>query len=97
MRFAERVNKLPPYVFAGMAKKIADLRAQGISVINFGMGDPDVPTPELSARRAPRSCARPQNSRYPDYFGKPALRRAIADWYQAALALHSNRTPRCFL
>ena len=45
MKFASRVTKLPPYVFAGMAKRLAELRAQGIEVINFGMGDPDVPTP----------------------------------------------------
>ena len=82
MRFAERVNKLPPYVFAGMAKKIAELRARGVSVINFGMGDPDVPTPEYLLDELREAVGRPQNSRYPDYFGKPALRRAIADWYQ---------------
>lgn len=81
MRFAGRVNKLPPYVFAGMAKKIADLRARGVEVINFGMGDPDVPTPEYLLDALREAIGKPQNSRYPDYFGKPALRRAIADWY----------------
>ncbi|HST06505.1 MAG TPA: LL-diaminopimelate aminotransferase [Chloroflexia bacterium] len=81
MRFAGRVNKLPPYVFAGMAKKIADLRARGVEVINFGMGDPDVPTPGYLLDALHDAIGKPQNSRYPDYFGKPALRKAIADWY----------------
>ena len=81
MKFASRVSKLPPYVFAGMAKRLADLRAQGIDVINFGMGDPDVPTPDYLLDALSDSLRAPQNNRYPDYFGKPALRRAIADWY----------------
>jgi LL-diaminopimelate aminotransferase len=82
MRFAKRVENLPPYVFAGMAKRIADLRAAGVEVINFGMGDPDVPTPEYLTEALCSAAHKPQNNRYPDYFGKPALRRAIADWYQ---------------
>ena len=81
MRFAGRVTKLPPYVFAGMAKKLADLRARGIEVINFGMGDPDVPTPDYLQDALREAVGRGQNSRYPDYFGKPAFRRAISDWY----------------
>jgi LL-diaminopimelate aminotransferase len=82
MKFASRIEKLPPYVFAGMAKVIAELRASGIEVINFGMGDPDVPTPDHLVEAAQKAVARPENARYPDYYGKPALRRAIADWYQ---------------
>src|SRR2546430_14885533 len=81
MRFASRVEKLPPYVFAGLAKKIADLRASGVDVINFGMGDPDVPTPDYLVDAMCDAVRRNENARYPDYFGKPALRRAITDWY----------------
>jgi LL-diaminopimelate aminotransferase len=88
MRFAKRVENLPAYVFAGMAKRIADLRASGVEVINFGMGDPDVPTPEYLTQALCEAAARPQNSRYPDYFGKPALRRAIADWYERRFSVH---------
>jgi len=82
MKFASRVTKLPPYVFAGMAKRLAELRAQGIEIINFGMGDPDVPTPDYLIDTLCDAVREPKNSRYPDYFGKPALRRAISDWYQ---------------
>jgi LL-diaminopimelate aminotransferase len=64
-----------------MAKRIAELRASGVEVINFGMGDPDVPTPEYLREALCEATALPQNSRYPDFFGKPVLRRAIADWY----------------
>jgi LL-diaminopimelate aminotransferase len=65
-----------------MAKKIADLRARGVEVINFGMGDPDVPTPGYLLDALHDAIGKPQNSRYPDYFGKPVLRKAIADWYK---------------
>jgi LL-diaminopimelate aminotransferase len=88
MRFANRVDNLPAYVFAGMAKRIADLRASGVEVINFGMGDPDVPTPEYLTEALCDAAHKPQNSRYPDYFGKPALRRAIADWYEQRFGVH---------
>lgn len=88
MKFASRVSKLPPYVFAGMAKRLAELRAQGIEIINFGMGDPDVPTPDYLLDALSQAVRLPQNSRYPDYFGKPALRRAIADWYEERFDVH---------
>jgi len=81
MRFANRIEKLPPYVFALQAKRIAEMRASGIQVINFGMGDPDIPTPDPLLDTMCEAVRDPRNSRYPDYFGKPALRRAIADWY----------------
>jgi LL-diaminopimelate aminotransferase len=81
MKFASRIEHLPPYVFAGLAKKIADLRASGVDIINFGMGDPDVPTPEYLVGAMCEAVQRPENAYYPGYFGKPGLRRAIADWY----------------
>ncbi|HEX8598701.1 MAG TPA: LL-diaminopimelate aminotransferase [Chloroflexia bacterium] len=81
MKFAKRLDNLPPYVFAGMAKKIADLRASGIEVINLSMGDPDVPTPGYLLDELCEAAHRPENSRYPDYYGKIKLREAIADWY----------------
>ena len=81
MKFASRIDKLPPYVFAGTAAKLAALRASGVDVLNFTMGDPDVPTPDYLLDTMCEAIHLPENARYPDYFGKPTLRRAIADWY----------------
>jgi LL-diaminopimelate aminotransferase len=81
MKFASRIEKLPPYVFAGMARRLAELRASGVEIINFTMGDPDVPTPDYLLEAMYEASRRPENSRYPDYYGKPRLRQAIADWY----------------
>jgi len=81
MKFASRIDKLPPYVFAGMAAKLAKLRESGVDVLNFAMGDPDVPTPTYLLDTMCEAVHRVENARYPDYFGKSTLRRAIADWY----------------
>ena len=40
MKFASRIEKVPPYLFVGISRKIAEKRAQGIDVISFGIGDP---------------------------------------------------------
>ncbi|MYK25695.1 MAG: LL-diaminopimelate aminotransferase, partial [Dehalococcoidia bacterium] len=45
MKLAKRVEELPPYLFAQISKVIAAKKAQGIDVITFGIGDPDLPTP----------------------------------------------------
>ncbi|MFC1861461.1 LL-diaminopimelate aminotransferase, partial [Chloroflexota bacterium] len=45
MKFAKRVESLPPYLFVEISKKIAAKRAKGEDVISFGIGDPDIPTP----------------------------------------------------
>ena len=82
MKFAERVSGLPPYVFAKMAKRIADRAARGDKVINFGMGDPDLATPDYIIEDLCRAAHDPKTHRYPSYFGLPALRTAIADWYR---------------
>ena len=46
MRFAERLDRVPPYLFVEISRKIAAKKAEGINVISFGIGDPDIPTPD---------------------------------------------------
>ncbi|MGI8674609.1 MAG: LL-diaminopimelate aminotransferase, partial [Thermoleophilaceae bacterium] len=46
MRHAQRLERIPPYLFAELERKIAAKREQGIDVISLGIGDPDLPTPE---------------------------------------------------
>ena len=82
MRFARRVEKLPPYLFAEISRRIAEKRSQGVDVISFGIGDPDLPTPEHiidSLREASLDSA---NHRYPETGGLPELRQAVARWYE---------------
>ena len=82
MRLARRVERLPPYLFAAISRLIEEQRAQGVDVISFGIGDPDLPTPEHILERLKLAADDPVNHRYPESDGLPELRRAIARWYR---------------
>jgi len=81
MHFALRVQQLPPYLFAEISRKIAAKRAQGVEVISFGIGDPDLPTPPHVIDALKRAAEVPANHRYPESDGLPELREAINEWY----------------
>ncbi len=82
MKLAKRVEELPPYLFAQISKVIAAKKAQGIDVVTFGIGDPDLPTPPHILAALHRAADDPANHRYPESEGLPRLRQAIADWYE---------------
>lgn len=82
MRTARRIEKLPPYLFASLDRRIAEARDRGIDVISFAIGDPDRPTPANITEAAANAVRDPANHRYPSYYGLPDLRRAIAAYYQ---------------
>ncbi len=78
---AERLKRLPPYLFAEIDKKKQAARARGVDVIDLGIGDPDLPTPPNVIQALQQAALDPQNHRYPSYEGMPAFRQAVADWY----------------
>jgi len=82
MKFARRIERLPPYLFVEITKKIAEKKAKGEEVISFAIGDPDIPTPPHIIERLCQAARDPVNHRYPESEGLPELRQAIADWYQ---------------
>ena len=82
MKLAKRVEELPPYLFAQISKVIAAKKAEGIDVVTFGIGDPDLPTPPHVLAALHRAADDPANHRYPESEGLPRLRQAIADWYE---------------
>ena len=82
MRLASRIEKVPPYLFVEISRKIAEKKAQGVEVISFGIGDPDIPTPDNVIERLRQTAMDPLNHRYPETDGLPEFRRAAADWYQ---------------
>jgi len=88
VRFAERVRQLPPYLFVGISRAIAEKKAQGIDVISFGIGDPDIATPEGVLDALDRAARVPANHRYPESEGLPEFRKAVADWYQRRFGLY---------
>ncbi|MCL4499538.1 MAG: aminotransferase class I/II-fold pyridoxal phosphate-dependent enzyme, partial [Chloroflexi bacterium] len=82
MKFANRIDNLPPYLFAQIDKKVAEKKAAGVDVISLGIGEPDLPTPKNIIDTLCEQARNPANHRYPSYFGLPAFRRAIAGWYK---------------
>lgn len=82
MQFARRIEKLPAYLFAEISKKITEKRAQGVDVISFAIGDPDLPTPDHILDAMTAASRDPANHRYPESEGLPQLREAIARWYE---------------
>ncbi len=81
MRAAKRIESLPPYLFAEVDRRIAEKRAAGFDVISLGIGDPDLPSPSAVVEAAQDAVADPKHHRYPDYYGLPELRAAVARWY----------------
>ncbi len=81
VELAERLKRLPPYLFAEIDKKKREARARGVDLIDMGIGDPDLPTPPHIIEALKRGAENPANHRYPDYEGLVEFRRAVAGWY----------------
>lgn len=79
---ADRLKKLPPYLFAEIDRIKRELIAQGKNVIDLGVGDPDLPTPHFIIQALQEAAEDPKNHRYALDQGMPELRKAIATWYQ---------------
>ena len=82
MRLAQRVEQLPPYLFARISQMIAEKRSAGVDVISLGIGDPDLPTPPHILDALKQAADVPANHRYPESDGLPELRESIGRWYQ---------------
>ncbi len=78
-----RIKRLPPYVFNIVNELKAAARARGEDIIDFGMGNPDQPTPRHIVDKLVEVAQRPDTHRYSLSRGIPRLRRAIANWYQS--------------
>jgi LL-diaminopimelate aminotransferase len=79
---AQRLQKLPPYVFARLDELKAQAREQGIDLIDLGMGNPDGPVPQAVVDAGIMAMKDPANHRYPPFEGTPSFRKTIAEWYK---------------
>lgn len=77
-----RIKRLPPYVFNVMTQLKTEARARGEDIIDFGMGNPDQPTPPHIVNKLIEAVQRPDTHRYSMSKGIPRLRRAMASWYE---------------
>ncbi len=78
-----RIKRLPPYVFNIVNELKAEARARGEDIIDFGMGNPDQPTPKHIVDKLVEVAQRPDTHRYSLSRGIPRLRRAICNWYKS--------------
>src|ERR1700741_3949997 len=81
MRASKRLEKIPPYLFAELERKIAAKKAAGVDVISLGIGDPDTPTPPFVVEALQRHAPRPDTHQYPSNRGRESFRQAIAGFY----------------
>ncbi len=82
MEFAERVKQLPPYLFLNISRVIKKKMEQGVDVISFGIGDPDLASPDSVIKQLKEAAEKPTNHRYPESEGLPQFRQAVADFYR---------------
>src|SRR3974390_3945292 len=85
-----RIKRLPPYVFEQVNKLKAAARARGEDIIDFGMGNPDLPTPEHIAEKLVETVSKPRTNRYSASRGIPGLRRAQAAYYGRRFGVKLN-------
>ncbi|MBD1934078.1 MULTISPECIES: aspartate aminotransferase [Cyanophyceae] len=79
---ADRLQALPPYVFARLDELKARAREQGLDLIDLGMGNPDGPAPQPVIEAAIAALHNPANHGYPPFEGTSSFRRAITNWYR---------------
>ena len=80
--YAERIRTLPPYLFAAIDEMKQQAVARGVDIINLGIGDPDLPTPDPILERMQQAVTDPQHHQYPSSSGMVSFRTAVAGWYQ---------------
>ncbi len=81
MRPARRLERIPPYLFAELERKIRAKRAAGVDVISLGIGDPDTPTYAPIVETAQRAVGDPSTHQYPTNRGRGEFREAVAAFY----------------
>ena len=82
MRFARRLDQVPPYLFAELERQISAKRREGIDVISLGIGDPDLPTPDAVVDAAANALRDPRTHQYPTNHGTEEFRAAAAGFYR---------------
>ncbi len=85
-----KIRRLPPYVFEEVNKLKARLRGQGVDIIDFGMGNPDLPVPPHIVEKLVESARAPRTNRYSASRGIPGLRRAMAGYYDRRFGVKLN-------
>jgi LL-diaminopimelate aminotransferase len=87
MKYANRYSALPPYLFADMEAKAAQMKADGKDLIDLGIGDPDLPPPAFFVESLKQHLDDPDAHLYPSSQGDPAVRESIASWFRGRFSI----------
>ncbi len=82
IKYANRINRLPPYIFVEIEKLKNEKERQGIDLISLGIGDPDLTTPDLILNEMIKQVRYPENQNYPTSMGEQDFREAVHRWYK---------------
>src|SRR3954449_4182470 len=82
MQPSSRLDRLPPYLFAELERKIREKKAAGVDVISLGIGDPDTPTPRAVIDALANAASEPGTHQYPSNRGRDEFREAVARFYE---------------
>ena len=82
MHPSKRLERLPPYLFAELERKVREKKEAGVDVISLGIGDPDTPTPLPVVEALAAAAADPGTHQYPSNRGRPEFRDAVARFYE---------------
>lgn len=87
---AERLKRLPPYLFKEIDRKKEEVKRRGVDIIDLGVGDPDLPTPPHIVEALKKAAEDPENHRYPSYSGMHLFRDKVAEWYESRFGVRLN-------
>ena len=90
MKVSERLEQIPPYLFAEIDRKIAEAKAKGIDIISLGIGDPDSPTLQPIVDEMHKAIDNPKNHDYPPYNGTEQFRKGACDWIKHRFGVELN-------
>jgi LL-diaminopimelate aminotransferase len=93
---SERLKRLPPYLFREIERKKREVISRGIDIIDLGVGDPDLPTPEPIVEAMRRAVGDPANHRYPSYSGMDDFKVAAAKWFRTRFGIQLDPETEVF-
>jgi len=91
MRVSERLEKIPPYLFAEIDRKIAEAKANGVDVISLGIGDPDTPTLQPIVEEMHKAIDNPKNHDYPPYNGTEQFRTSVQKFMKSRFGVELDK------
>jgi LL-diaminopimelate aminotransferase len=89
-KLSDRLSKLPKYLFAEIDEMKKKKVEEGVEVIDFGVGDPDMPTPKHIVEAMKKAVEKPENHKYPSYEGMLEFRTAVAEFYKRRKGVDLN-------